>query len=148
MATGIVAVVVGLGLVLLVSVLSSRGDVDIRLGDERFLVGRTERLADRIATDRRPFLFPDVSGRGTRDIYIQHVGETPEVGWLAFAARAPGQDDRDCFLVWDLPAQELVDPCTQERFPADGTGLTRYAVEVTDGQVYVDLRPPSSSPAP
>lgn len=138
---GIVAVVFGIALVILVSVLASRGDVNVRLGDERFLVGRTERLAGRIASDRRPFLFSDVSGRGTRDIYIHHVGETPEVGWLAYAARAPGQADRGCFLDWDVRAQELVDPCTLERFPADGTGLTRYPVEVTGGQLYVDLRP-------
>ncbi|MEX2659638.1 MAG: hypothetical protein WD232_08070 [Acidimicrobiales bacterium] len=141
MTMGIVAVVFGIALVILVSVLASRGDVDVRLGDERFLVGRTERLAERIASDRRAFLFSDVSGRGTRDIYIHHVGETHEVGWLAYAARAPGQADRGCFLDWDVRAQELVDPCTLERFPADGTGLTRYPVEVTDGQLYVDLRP-------
>ncbi len=143
--TGIFAVVVGLGALLAVSVLSSRGDVDIRLGDDRFLVGQTERLADRIATDRRPFLFSDVSGRGTRDIYVQHVGETPEVGWLAFAARAPGQTDRSCVLRWDVDAQELVDPCTEDRYPADGSGLTRYPVEVSAGQLFADLRPGQTS---
>lgn len=140
-AIGIVAVVLGFALVLVLSVLSSRGDVDIRLGDERFPAGRTERLAARIAEDRRPFLFSDVSGRGTRDIYVQHLGETAEVGWLAFAARAPGQTDRACALDWDLGTQELVDPCDGQRFPADGTGLTRYPVEVADGQLSVDLRP-------
>ena len=138
--TGIVAVVLGLAALLAVSVLSSRGDVDIRLGDDRFSVGRTERLAERIALDRRPFLFSDVSGRQSRDLYIQHLGDDPAAGWLAFAARAPGQDDRACALVWDVADQELVDPCTAARFPADGTGLTRYPVEVTDGLLFVDLR--------
>lgn len=140
--TGIVAVVFGFGVLLGVSILSSSGNVDIRLGDERFPVGRTDRLAGRIAEDRRPFLFSDVSGtdRG-RDIYVQHLGETSEVGWLAFAARAPGQSDRECVLDWDLAEQELVDPCTDARFPADGTGLTRYPVEVEAGRLLVDLRP-------
>ena len=144
--TGIVAVVFGFGVLLGVSVLSSSGRIDANLGDVRFPVGRTERLADRIAEDRRPFLFSDVSGRGTRDIYIQHLGETSEVGWLAFAARAPGQSDRACALDWDLAEQELVDPCTDERYPADGTDLTRYPVEVEAGQLFVDLRPQQTSP--
>jgi hypothetical protein len=146
--TGIVAVVVGLGLLLGLSILSSSGSVDIRLGDDRFPVGRTDRLAARIAEDRRPFLFSDVSGGGTRDIYLQHLGETPEVGWLAFEARAPGQADRSCVLDWDLAAQELVDPCNDQRYPGDGSGLTRYPVEVDEGQLYVDLRsgrPPTTS---
>lgn len=143
--TGIVAVVVGFAVLLGLSILSSSGSVDIRLGDERFPVGQTQRLADRIAEDRRPFLFSDVSGGGTRDIYLQHLGETPEVGWLAFAARAPGQADRRCVLDWDLAAQELVDPCSEQRYPGDGSGLTRYPVEVDDGQLYVDLRPEQPS---
>lgn len=135
------AVVLGVALLVGLSVWASTGNADLRLGDERFNAGRVERVADRIATDRRPFLYPDVSGTGSgRDIYVHHVGETPEVGWLAFSARAPGQDDRGCSLVWDLSAQELVDPCTEERFPADGSGLTRYPVEVEDGQLFVDLR--------
>lgn len=139
------AVVVGFAVLLGLSILSSSGSVDIRLGDERFPVGQTQRLADRIAEDRRPFLFSDVSGGGTRDIYLQHLGETPEVGWLAFAARAPGQADRRCVLDWDLAAQELVDPCSEQRYPGDGSGLTRYPVEVDDGQLYVDLRPEQPS---
>lgn len=139
--TGVAAVVFGFAVLLGVSILSSSGNVDIRLGDERFPVGQTERLASRIAEDRRPFLFSDVSGRGTRDIYIQHVGDSPEVGWLAFAARAPGQSDRACVLDWVLADQELVDPCDEQRYPADGTGLTRYPVEVEAGQLFVDLRP-------
>jgi hypothetical protein len=142
---GVSAVLFGAALLVGLSLLASSGSVDIRLGDDRFPVGRTERLAERIAEDRRPFLFSDVSGRGTRDLYVHHVGETAEVGWLAFAARAPGQADRGCFLDWDVPGQELVDPCTGERFPADGTGLTRYPVEVAGGQLYVDLRPGASA---
>ena len=148
MVTGIAAVLLGIALLLGLSILSSSGSVDIRLGDDRFPVGQTERLASRIAEDRRPFLFSDVSGGGTRDIYLQHLGETPAVGWLAYAARAPGQSDRRCVLDWDLAAQELVDPCTEQRYPGDGTGLTRYPVEVDDGQLYVDLRagrPPTTA---
>ncbi len=140
--TGIVAVVFGVALLIGLSIWSSTGNADLRLGDERFAAGRTDRLAERIATDRRPFLFPDVSGTGGgRHLYVHHVGETPEVGWLAFAASAPGEVDRNCYLDWDVAAQDLVDPCTGERFPADGSGLTRYRVSVEDGQLYVDLRP-------
>ena len=103
------AVVLGVALLVGLSVWSSSGNADLRLGDERFSAGRTDRLADRIATDRRPFLFSDVSGTGGgRDIYVHHVGETPAVGWLAYGARAPGQADRGCTLTWDVAVQELV----------------------------------------
>ena len=147
--TGVVAVVFGVALLVGLSLWSSTGNADLRLGDERFSAGRTERLAERIATDRRPFLFSDVSGSGGgRDIYVHHVGETPAVGWLAYAARAPGQTDRACTLAWDVAAQELVDPCTGARFPAEGSGLTRYRVSVEGDQLFVDLRPEQPTTTP
>jgi hypothetical protein len=47
-------------------------------------------------------------------------------------------------LGWQPPTQKFVDPCNQQLYPADGTGLTHYATTVTDkGQVVVDLRQPA-----
>lgn len=43
-----VGVIVALGLAFVVAQAASRGDVDIRLGDERFDAGQTERLAKEI----------------------------------------------------------------------------------------------------
>jgi hypothetical protein len=116
------------------------GDVQVRLGDEDFRAGRTDRLAARIASDGRPFLIADASPNRARDIYLQHEGNDPDEGWLAFAARAPDQDDRDCSLVWVPDEGAFADPCTAARFPADGEGLTQYETRVTDGILHVDLR--------
>lgn len=117
-----------------------RGEVQVRLGDEEFRAGRTERLAARIARDGRPFLIADASPARSRDIYLQHTGDDEDEGWLAFAARAPDQDDRSCSLTWLPDEARFADPCTGERFPADGAGLTHWATRVDDGVLYVDLR--------
>lgn len=107
-------------------------------GRQRFSVGRVDRLSAEIA-DRGPFLVADASPNRRRDIYVQWLGETPEVGWLAFSALAPGQTDRECFLVWRRPSSMFEDPCTGETFGPKGDGLEQLPVEVDDGRLYVDL---------
>ena len=107
-------------------------------GRQRFDVGQVGRLSAEIE-DRGPFLVADASPRRQRDIYVQWLGETPEVGWLAFSAFAPGQTDRSCFLEWDERSESFEDPCTGETFQADGTGLEQFPVEVADDHLYVDL---------
>jgi hypothetical protein len=128
------------GGLLLVSVLANRGTVRPQLGDEQFRAGRTDVLADRIRDDG-PALFSGLgAGRG-RDIYVQHLGAKDAKGWVAVAARAPGQDDRTCSLTWTGTA--FRDPCTRQEFPADGTGLDRYPTRVGGADhrfLYVDLR--------
>lgn len=117
---------------------SGTGDVEIRLGSDRFDAGPTESRADSIAKDG-PILLPDPSGRD-RDIYLQHLGSTPETGWLAFDARRPGAA-RDCTLEWDADAAHFVDPCDATAVPADGTGLIQYEIEITDdAHVVIDFR--------
>jgi hypothetical protein len=122
------------------------GDVEIRLGDERFDAGPAEVMAREIA-ESGPILYSDVSG-GERDILLGHDGADPGSGWVAFAARGPGSE-RDCYLEWMPDTEILVDTCTGERYPPDGSGLTQYPVEVVDGNVIVDLnadqRPPAAS---
>jgi hypothetical protein len=122
------------------------GVVQSRLGDDEFQAGVAERLAARIATDGQPFLIADASPARARDIYLQHTGDDPDEGWLAFAARAPDQDDRNCSLQWIPGEQQFADPCTGVRFPPDGQGLTHYATRVTDGVVHVDLRTEVEAP--
>lgn len=143
---GVVAAAALVGLVLFLTRPSDPGSgaggggVQLNLGDDEFRAGVAERLAARIATDGRPFLIADASPAQARDIYLQHGGGDPEAGWLAFAARLPAQPDRDCSLVWLDDEGGFADPCTGERVPADGAGLTHYATEVRDGELFVDLR--------
>jgi hypothetical protein len=101
-----------------------------------FSVGSTKRLAAEIV-DRGPFLFPDASPEHRRDIYVQHLGRDLDVGWWVLGALAPGQTDRECFIVWT--GDEFRDPCTKKLYPAKGDGLTKYANRVADGTLYVDL---------
>ena len=120
------------------ALLADSGGVDMRLGDDVFRAGRVERLAGAIAAEG-PILIPDASPDRARDIYLQHLGETPEVGWLAFAAQAPAAE-RTCVLQWHPVGREFRDPCSGQRFPADGEGLTQYPTTVAEGELTVDLR--------
>jgi hypothetical protein len=117
--------------------------VDIRLGDDRFEAGRTDRLAAEVERNG-PILFPDASPQRARDIYLQHLGDEPGEGWLAFLARSPDADDRTCVLQWDADAREFSDPCGDATYPADGEGLPHFPTEVDDdGVLSVDLRAPA-----
>lgn len=111
-------------------------------GRQRFGPLDLSRVAAEIA-DRGPIFFPDASQRGAdaRDIFVQHLGETSEVGWLAFSALAPDQDDRACALIWRRPSQLFEDPCSGETFSPKGDGLQQFPIEIdTDaGNLYVDL---------
>ncbi len=119
--------------------LAGSGDIDLNLGDEIFEVGKVERLSKAIE-EGGPILIPDASPNRTRDIYVQHLGTDPKRGWLAFAARTNGAP-RECHLLWDPDPENFVDPCTQDRYPADGKGLTGYVAKIRGDKLYVDLRP-------
>ncbi len=139
----VVAVVAGLGMGWLVLQLASSGQADVRVGDDEFNAGYTEGLAREIADgDGQPLVFNDPSG-GSRDIYVQHLGDSQNQGWSAFEVRVPGTDD--CLAVWDADTGRFRSSCDDAvTFPADGEGLTQYPVEVTaDERLVVDLRTPS-----
>ena len=134
---GIAGVVVGLGLFGLVSCLASEGDVvEVRLGDDTFDAGDVDRISAEI-DDRGPILYPDLIG-GARSIYLNHLGDDPDEGWVAFDAVQPGADD-ECMLEWQADDEVFVDPCDLAEFPPDGEGLPQYPAEVEDGNVVVDL---------
>lgn len=133
---GVAGVIAGVGLVALITVVAGRGDVDVRLGDERFEVGSAESQAEAV-DDGGPLIYSDVAG-GDRDIYLQHLGDDPEDGWLAFAASPPDKA-RDCFLRWQADDEMFTD-CDGDEYPADGEGLPQYPVQVSDdGGLSVDL---------
>lgn len=125
--------------VLLVVILGAvrGGRVELNLGDDEFRAGDAESQAASIERNG-PLLFPDVAG-GDRDIVVQHLGDDPEEGWLAFDARPPGAS-RDCFAQWDEGSGQFFDTCDGTVYPADGEGLARHPVRVEDGEVIVDLR--------
>ncbi len=94
--TGVmIALALGVGVVWLAQ---SSGDVEIQLGDTDFDAGYIGRISDEI-DDRGPILYSDVAGR-SRDLILQHLGDDPAIGWLAFDARPVGEA-RDCFFEWD-----------------------------------------------
>lgn len=134
---GVVVVLLLIGVMVGISVLASRGSVKVQLGDEEAGPYDARRLAAEI-DDRGPFLLPDASPNRSRDVYVQHQGTSPGRGWSAFAARAPGEDDRHCTLQWT--GSEFADPCSGTHFPPDGTGLRRYPTRVEKGKVFVVLR--------
>ncbi|MGQ0433164.1 MAG: hypothetical protein ACT452_12240 [Microthrixaceae bacterium] len=133
-----VGVIVALGLTFLVAQAASRGDVDIKLGDERFNAGQVESLADAIEDGRGlPLLFQDLVGRD-RHVFVQHLEQSPRRGWVAFGAFDP--DDPSCAVVIDRKAEALVNECDERvTYPLDGTGLRYYPTEVDGNRLYVDI---------
>jgi hypothetical protein len=84
-----------------------------------------------------PLLFQDLVG-GAQDIFIQHV----DGQWRAFSAHAPGAPRR-CQLTWRPATGDFVDKCSQDTYPADGSGLTLYRTVVdAKGKLVVDLNAP------
>lgn len=128
----------GIVLMFLIARMAESGDFKIKLGDDVFVAGNTDRLSKAIAKDG-PLLIPDASPSQARDIYVQHLGADPEKGWLAFSAQ-PNGSSRECSLEWKPRSKDFVDPCTSDRYPSDGKGLIGYKVEVIDSKVVINLR--------
>jgi len=137
----VIAGVVGIAALVGVALLTSSGSTEVRLGDDEFEVGEAATLAARIEADGAPLLFQDLLVGGSRDIYVHHVGNDADIGWVAFDARVPGSA-RECTLEWDGARDLFFDPCTDETFPPDGGELPHYPTRVTDdGALIVDLTP-------
>lgn len=139
--TGVVIALLLGGMVLWVS--SSGDAVTLQLGDAQFDAGFTSRQAEEIDA-RGPILYADLGTNGTRDIYVQHIGDDPDVGWIAFLARR-AVDPRDCTLTWTeetrtfslvSSSDQTCDPVTVDEL---GCGLQRFPVGVIDDKVIVFL---------
>ena len=117
---------------------ASRGDVEIKLGDDRFDAGDTDEIGERIADENGlPALYPDLVNRD-RPIFVQHTGDEPDEGWVAFGAFDP--DDPGCLVEIDREAKTLVNACDRDvTYPLDGEGLRFYPTSVEDGHVIVDI---------
>lgn len=123
-------------LVILVVRLAASPDVTANLGSDTFEVGRADNLARAIERDRFPLLFQDLRN-GDLDIYVHHTGTNIDEGWVAVEART---DSRRCRVEWVAARQRFRDECSGRTYPPDGAGLRRFAVDVEDGFVTVDLR--------
>jgi hypothetical protein len=141
---GITGVVIALLLgAMVVWVARSSDTVTVQLGDTTFDAGFTGRISEEIAA-RGPILYADAGSKGARDIFLQHIGDDPAVGWLAFEARR-GIDPRDCSAVWnpDRRTFTLVSStdfeCETVTFNELGCGLDRLPVAVLDDKVIVFL---------
>lgn len=143
-AVAVVGVVFALGTAFLVATLASRGDVQVRLGDDRFDAGRVENLARIIEQDGQPILFPDPANF-SRSIYVDHQGADPQTGWIAISAFVP--DQPECTLTYDPEVDQFTigdeQPTSCDRdttYPRSGAGLRVYATEVVDGTLTIDLQ--------
>jgi hypothetical protein len=133
-----VSVALILVLAFLVAQAANRGDVEIKLGDDRFDAGQVESIADAIADeDGLPLLYQDLVG-GDRNLYVQHLEDDPKLGWVAFGAFDP--DDPSCAVEIDREAAVLVNECDDSvTYPLDGTGLRYYPAEVKGNRLLVDI---------
>jgi len=113
-----VGVAVALGIAAGVAALANRGSVDVKLGSETFADQDADDAAETVAEDG-PILYADTAG-GDRDIYVQHLGDDPEQGWIAFAARPPGVS-RACTIQWDADDElfRLLDSSGEESDECD-----------------------------
>ena len=131
------AVVILLVVTLLVAQAANRGDVELRIGDDRFDAGKVESMAGTIDDgDGIPILYPDLLGKG-RSVFVQHTGADPEKGWVAFGACVP--DDADCEIEIEQPERDRLVDCEGREQPLDGTDLRTYPTSVEDGRLLVDI---------
>ncbi len=138
-----VGVAVALGLAFLVAQAASRGDVDIKLGDDRFNAGQIESISAPIDKDGFPLLFQDLVG-GNRNIFVQHLEAGVRRGWVAFGAFDP--DDPSCTVSIDRDARLLVNDCDpMVTYPLDGTGLRYYPTSVEGNRLWVDINERSTT---
>ena len=121
-----------------VATLASRGDVEIRLGDDRFDAGQVESIAEEIEDgDGLPLLYQDAAG-GDRHLYVQHLGRRADERWVAFSAFDP--DRPECLIELDRRERVLRNACDEDvTYPLDGRGLRYYPADVEDDRLYVDI---------
>ncbi|GIU84290.1 MAG: hypothetical protein KatS3mg008_1065 [Acidimicrobiales bacterium] len=122
------------GLAVATVLLAQRGVVESHLGDESFRGLRADRTA-RLIEREGPLLLPDPA-EGVTPIWLNHLGEEVEEGWVAFDALAPGCDES---MTWVEAKRHFVDPCTGRVWPPDGKGLRHHRVKIVDGEVVVDI---------
>ena len=134
----LVGVAVALGVAFGVAALAGRGDVKVRLGDDRFEAGSARDILDDIEEREAPLGFNDVANF-RRPIWVDNTGEDPDLGWIAVGAFVP--DDPDCLVQWVADVDRYVSECDDEvTFPRSGAGLRQFPTDVVDGRLFVNLQ--------
>lgn len=106
------------------------------LGDTDFGSISAANMTNTIS-ENGPILWPDIAN-GSRDIWLQHIGDDPGVGWTAFDARQPGVG-RECSVTWSIVDRTFTDPCSGEVFPEDGEGLPQIPVYIDEFTLVIDI---------
>lgn len=135
----VIGIAMAVGCMFLLLSLADSGSevIDLRLGDDAFRAGDPHNQSTAIDRDG-PILYADLVGKG-RHIYVQHLGEDPLTGWLAFDAQRPGQPE-NCVLEWTPERRAFVDPCEPSvSVFEDGGDLPSYPVRIDDDLLWVDL---------
>lgn len=133
----IVGVAVALGTAFGVATLASRGDVEVRLGDDRFNAGSAEDRLARIQADGAPIGFGDPA-TFDRPIWVDNLGDDPEEGWFTVLGVLP--TDPGCGVQWSRDDEVYVADCDGSTFPRSGEGLRYLPTSVTDdGDLVIDL---------
>jgi hypothetical protein len=115
-------------------------------GSNQFVLTSLDAKAALIAADG-PLLLPGLVGPAEREpIGVWHDGDITTSGWRAFSL-VPAGGLPSCVLQLDRADRNaLVDPCTQTRYPSDGSTLPHVNSHVDlDGNLVIDL---ITAPAP
>ncbi len=106
------------------------------LGDQNFGSIHVDNMAEEIE-ENGPILWPDIAS-GNRDIWLQHIGDDPGIGWTAFDARQPGTA-RGCAVQWSAGSSTFTDPCDGTIYPATGEGLPEIPVFIDERTLVIDI---------
>lgn len=106
------------------------------LGDVNFGQINVFNISTEIA-ENGPVLFGDIA-TGDRDIYVQHLGDSPGEGWFAFDARPIGEA-RECNAIWSVADRTFTNPCTNTVFGEDGEGLPQIPVFIDEVTLVIDI---------
>jgi hypothetical protein len=138
------------GVLWIAAVVLSRNadDLDVRLGDDVFEVGRVDRLADEIE-ERGPLLFPGLVGpAGSRPVGLEHTGGDDFRGWRVFSL-VPEGEPSSCLVSLDEAPGELLgcdgQPVAVEELPTADDVL--IVIEADSGRLVLDLRSATTTSA-
>lgn len=134
----VLGVGIALGVAFGVATLAGRGDVQVRLGDDRFEAGSARDILDDIEEREAPLGFNDVA-RFQRPIWVDNTSDDADSGWIAVGAFVP--DEPECLVQWNADRDRYVAECDDSiTFPRSGAGLRQFPTEVVDGRLFVNLQ--------